>query len=86
MTEDNLSTITELAEVIAVQNETIRNLTMQLESQHDIITEYELDQEEEEKVTAALANDFLEALDLYEDDEVDEFRDIFSRYFGDVEV
>ncbi len=85
MSENRIDTITELAEVIAAQNEEIRSLTLQLEAQQDIITDYELDQEEEEKVTAALASDFIDALDEYDVDQVEEFRDLFSRYFGDVD-
>ncbi len=57
MTESKASTILEMAEVIADQNERIRNLTHELDAQNDIIVDYELDQEKEERVSAAIFAD-----------------------------
>ncbi len=85
MSEVKTVTITELAEVIAEQNAEIRELNRKLDEQTELLVEYELDQEEEEKVGSALANDLMDALDAYDDDQVEEFRDIFSRYFGELE-
>lgn len=57
MTDNEQSTIAELAEVIADQNERIRELHRQLDEQNDVICGYELDQGDTEKVDAALCQD-----------------------------
>jgi len=85
MDDNKLETITELAEVIAIQNEQIRELFRQLDEQAEVIIEYELNDEEEEKVTNAMASEFLEALqdaDELDEEAIEPFQEIFDRYFG----
>ena len=60
-----MSTTEELAEVIADLNERNRVLCEELDEQNDIIVEYKLYQENEDKRGAALENDLRDALDKF---------------------
>ncbi len=78
MTEAEQSTIAELAEVIADQNERIRELHRQLDEQNDVICCYELDQEETEKIDALLCADLR---DFAADHCLVELSEIIDHYF-----
>jgi hypothetical protein len=87
MTDQDKSTIAELAEVIADQNERIRLLTSEIDEQNDIIVDYELDQENEERCNASLYAD-LKAIvggDVYNGEVCEAVEDILIKYFGEFE-
>lgn len=54
MTEKNEHTVGALAEIIADQAADLKQLREEIDEQNDIIAEYELEQEESEKIDAAL--------------------------------
>jgi hypothetical protein len=83
VTDQEKSTIAELAEVIADQNERIRILTEELDEQSDIIVQYELDKENEERYVAEFYNelfDITEGKTRY-DDPVTALIDVLDKYF-----
>lgn len=81
------TSIQELAEVIADQNCQIRELRETCEQQENIIVDYELDQENQEKVDSALYGDLKDALESCDDDHIshDLLVKILDLYFGDHE-
>lgn len=86
MTEQNKNTIAELAEIIADQNERIRELHEQLDEQNDIIINYELDQENSEKVDASLYDDLKALADCaMQHINVGDLQEVMDRYFEDFE-
>jgi peptidoglycan hydrolase CwlO-like protein len=86
MTDQDKSTIAELAEVIADQNERIRELHEQLDEQNEVIVQYELDQENNEKVDAALYNDLRALLDEAPGNiESGDLAAVLEQYFEDFE-
>jgi hypothetical protein len=85
MTTESISTtIQELAEVIADQNCQIRELQATTEEQDELLVEYELEQENVEKLDAALYADLHDALTACTDENTSEtLQDIIERYYGE---
>ena len=85
-TESQSTTIQELAEVIADQNCQIRELQATTEEQDDLLIEYELDQENAEKIDCMLYADLKDALTECGDEAASEaLQDILDRYYGETE-
>lgn len=86
MTDSDKSTVAELAELIGDQNERIRNLTQELDEQNDIIVEYELDQENVDKLDAAIFSDLKAALEIATlKGTRTAIEEVLGTYFGDYE-
>lgn len=83
MSDCKTCTLADLAEVIADQAREIRHLCDELDKQNDVIVEYELEQENEERVNAEMANELIEAIQCKAP--VERFQEIFDTYFKEYE-
>ena len=86
MTEQDKGTVTELAQVIAELSEDNRELRRLLDEQSDVIVDFELDQENSEKVDAALFQDLKTTLEFRTLKGARErLQELLGVYFGDFE-
>jgi len=64
VTDQDKSTVTELAELIADQSEELRNLRRESDEQNDIIVEYELDKDLAERIDSDIYSELEAALNI----------------------